>query len=270
MMLKDKNIIITGASSGLGKALAFYSASLGANLVICARNKENIIDVEQSIKKLYPTQKIKALVIDVCIKEDNEKLVNEAISFLGSIDIFIANAAKSMWSRFSDVEEVNDMKELMVLNYMSVVYASYYTLPYLKKSQGSFVVISSIQGVLPVPYHTGYVASKHAVNSFIETLKLEEPNIHFLLAMPSWIAGTDLRKNALVSHTKNSIKVQTTHNKNIITKEECAQKIIESLINKEEYLYIPKKYKFIQCARIFFKKLTDKIVLNKVNKQIKN
>ena len=269
-MLKNKNVIITGASSGLGESLALQIASLGANLVICARNKENLLKTKEQINNLYPLVKIKTVIADVSLKEDNEKLVQEAINFLGSIDVFIANAGKSMWSRFVDIEDIDELKELMNLNYMSVVYASYYALPYLKKSLGSFVAISSIQGVLPVIYHTGYVASKHALNGFIETLKLEEPKIKFLLVMPSWIASTNLRKNALVSHLANAIKVQTKHSSKVITKEECAKQIIESLIKKEDFLYIPKKYKFIQYARVFCKNLVDKIVTNKVNSQLKH
>jgi short-subunit dehydrogenase len=268
-MFKKKNIVITGASQGLGQAMAMLLAKHEANLVLCARSEKNLQSVKENILNNYPQTKIKILALDICEKENNKILIEESLKFLGSIDIFIANAGKSMWSRFSDVDNPTELLDLIKLNFMSVVYASYFSLEHLRKSKGSFLAISSIQGVLPVPYHSGYVASKHALNGFIDTLRLEEPDIRFLLAMPSWIAGTNIRSNALVSHKQDSIKVNTKHKKNTISKEECAKIILDALNNKKDHIFIPYKYRFIPMIRIFFRKLVDKIIANKTNSQLK-
>ena len=268
-MFNKKNIIITGASQGLGQAMAMLLAKHEANLVLCARSEENLQSVKENILNNYPQTKIKILALDICEKENNKILIEESLKFLGGIDIFIANAGKSMWSRFSDVDDPSDLLDLIKLNFMSVVYASYFSLEHLRKSKGCFLAISSIQGVLPVPYHSGYVASKHALNGFIDTLRLEEPGIHFLLAMPSWIAGTNIRSNALVSHKQNSVKVNTKHKNNVISKEECAKIILSALSNNKDYVFIPYKYGFISMIRIFFRKLVDRIIVNKTNSQLK-
>jgi len=268
-MFNKKNIIITGASQGLGQAMAMLLAKDGANLVLCARSEENLQSVKDNILNNYPHTKIKILALDVCEKENNKILIEESLKFLGSIDIFIANAGKSMWSRFSDIDDPSDLLDLIKLNFMSVVYASYFSLEHLRKSKGSFLAISSIQALLAVPYHSGYVASKHALNGFIDTLRLEEPTINFLLAMPSWIAGTNIRNNALISHKQNSIKVNTKHNKNTISKEECAKIILNALANNKDYIFIPYKYGFIPMIKVFFRKIVDRIIINKTNTQLK-
>lgn len=263
-----KTVVITGASSGLGEAMAHLYAKKNYNLVLAARNIERLNILKESLSDKYQID-IKTIKTDVTNKDSVKKLIDLSVEHFGKIDIFIANAGQGMWSRFGDIKDPDHLNDLMQTNYMGVVYCLYYALSHLKKSSGSFVAISSIQGIIPVPYHTGYVASKFAVNGLIETMRLEEPHVHFLLAMPSWIAGTKLRAHALTSDDKSAVKVKTTHNKNVISAYDCALIIIKAIADKEQDLFIPRKYRFIRAARVLMKNLVDKIVVKKTESQLR-
>jgi short-subunit dehydrogenase len=268
-MFKNKNIIITGASAGLGKALAYSFAELGANICLAARRVELLHALKKDIQERYPAIQILIFKTDVKNQLSCERLLKEAVKQMGILDIFIANAGQSMWSRFRDIADPKEMQELMQLNYMGVVFNAFYALPYLRQSHGSFVVISSIQGVLPVPFHSGYVASKYAVNGFIDTLRLEEPDIHFLLALPSWIAGTELRAHALTGAAQESVIVNKHHSKKIMSAESCAQNIIRALKDRHDQVYIPKKYQYVSLLRQFFTKFIDRRIFARVKKQLR-
>jgi len=269
-MFVNKNIIITGASSGLGKALAYAFAALGANLCLAARRVEILHALKKDMQQRYPTIKILIFKTDVKNQLSCERLLKESIKQFGSLDIFIANAGQSMWSRFRDLEDPKEMQELMQLNYMGVVFNAFYALPALRQSHGSFVAISSIQGALPVPYHSGYVASKYAVTGFVDTLRLEEPEVHFLLAMPSWIAGTELRAQALTGSGEESVVVNKHHNKKTMSAEQCAAHIIQALKARRDQIYIPKKYAYVGLLRQLFTKLVDRVILARVKKQLRD
>lgn len=266
--MKGKHYIITGASSGLGEALALELSALGANLTIAARRLDRLEALRQKIYATNPKLSVLAVSCDVSKKADNEALVKKAAAHFGAIDGYIANAGKSMWTRFSDVKDPDELKDLMDLNYMGVVYGAFYALPLLRKKKGSFVAISSLQGSIPVPYHTGYVASKYAVNGFIDSLRFEEPELHLMLALPSWIAGTELREHAVVSEKKGAVKVQKSHNKTVISAKDCAHKIIDALKKRKTEIYIPEKYAYVPALRTLLKRTVDHIIKRKVESQL--
>jgi short-subunit dehydrogenase len=186
------------------------------------------------------------------------------------IDTFVANAGVGMWSRFRDLEDPNLLQGVMQVNYMGVVYSLFYSLPHLRESRGSFIAVSSIQGTIPIVLHTGYVASKYAVNGLIESIRLEEPDVHFLLALPSWISGTELRSHALSGSKKDAVTVKNHHGKSAVPADECARHIIDALFAKKHSIFIPKKYALLPCLRQLLGTTFDKIVANKVKGQLKD
>jgi short-subunit dehydrogenase len=268
-MLEKKNVLITGASSGLGRALAKKFAKNGANLVLCARRSERLYDLQDELIKANPHIKIHIVIADVSDKNSSKNLVEQCMSQFSQLDVFVANAGQGMWSRFRDISDPDKINELMQVNFMGVVYGLFYSLPYLRKSSGSFIAISSIQGLIPVAYHAGYVASKYAINGLIDTLRLEEPKIHFLLALPSWIANTELREHALVGVGRSAVQVKKQHKKNVISALDCAEKIIRALTNRKKEVFIPKIYRYVPILRDVFGSTFDQLVMNKIQGQIK-
>lgn len=264
-----KTILITGASAGLGKAFAFDLAARGFNLSLAARRHDRLLEIEKELTARYPALKIFSIKADVSDKQSSQAMIEETVAQFGTLDGLIANAGQSMWTRFRDVADPDELKDLMTLNYMGVVYSAFYALPHLRPSKGHFVAISSLQGALPVPYHSGYVASKYAVNGFIETLRQEEPEVHFMLANPSWIAGTELRSHALGGVGKDAIKVHTSHGRKVISAEECARLIIDGMLAEKSSLYIPKKYAIVPLLRHLLPETVDRVIKAKVDKQLK-
>ncbi|HXW53726.1 MAG TPA: hypothetical protein VEL47_06445, partial [Myxococcota bacterium] len=117
-------------------------------------------------------------------------------------------------------------------------------------------------------YHTGYVASKYAVNGLIESVRLEEPDVHFLLALPSWISGTELRSHALSSDGSGAIRVKKSHGKSATTADDCAAQIVSAWKAKKPRIFIPKIYQCVPLLRDAFTKTFDRVVLSKVDGQL--
>lgn len=267
-MTATKHVFITGASSGLGEAFAQSFAKKGYNLTLNARREDKLKALRDRLLQTYPSIDILLAPGDVSQKNTVANIVAQSMAHFSRLDVVIANAGQGMWSRFSDLKDPDQLQDLMQLNYMGVVYSLFYTLPHVRQSKGSFVAISSIQGVIPVVYHTGYVASKYAVNGLIETIRLEEPDVHFLLAMPSWISGTELRSHALGGEGSNAIKVKTTHGKHATSTKDCAQSIIDALEARKEEVFIPNTYRLVPTLRNLFRGTFDKVVSKKVKGQL--
>lgn len=245
-MFKGKTILITGASSGLGRCLAGTLSKEKANLVLLSRNKT---ELEQT-KSFCNTNTIifPGDVSDInCCKEGIEK----SISLFGSLDYVIVNAGISMWSKFENLEDPSIIRKIMETNYLGAVNIIFYALPYLKKSNGMIVGISSIQGKIPVPYHSGYSASKHALDAFLDVLRLELKNqVNVLTVSPGWIKDTNLKKNALHIE-RHSVKPHRDE----ISLDFTANRIIQSMLNKKQQLIIPSKYRILPWLRLISPKL---------------
>lgn len=268
-MHSQKNILITGASSGLGEAFAQNLAKSGANLILSARRLDRLVKLRDDLLKV--NNKIDVLLVpgDISEKTFNQDLINESIGHFGKLDTFIANAGLGMWSRFRDLADPDELKTLMEVNYMGMVYSLFYALPELRKTRGSFVAISSIQGVIPVAFHTGYVASKYAVNGLINTIRLEEPEVHFLLALPSWISGTELRAHAVSGASENAVVVKKSHGKSAIPADDCAGLILKALDDKKRELFIPNIYRVTPLLRHLVPETFDSFVMRKIKTQLK-
>lgn len=268
-MFNNKVVFITGASSGLGFELAKEAARRGAKLALSARRVERLQELREIVARESGREPL-IVPCDVTKKDQVAKAIEATVNHFGALDHVIANAGQSMWCRFSDVADPEELNDLMQLNYMGVVYSAFYGLPHLRLSGGTFAAISSIQGVMPVAYHSGYVAAKYAVNGFVDTLRLEEPGVHFFLALPSWISGTELREHALAGHSANAVSVIKTHGKHAVSAADCARLILDAMAAKKDHLFIPRSYKLVPAVRLFLRRTVDKIVMHKVKGQLKS
>ena len=194
--MKSKTVVITGASSGIGEAMAQLYAKMGARVVLGARS-------EDKLKTL--TDKITAdggqavyCATDVTKAEDCKRLIDKAIESYGGIDILICNAGISMRAIFDDVD-LSVLHRLMDVNFWGTVYCSKYALPYLQASKGSLVGISSVAGLHGLPGRTGYSASKYAMTGLLETIRIEnlKKGLHVMVACPGFTAS-NVRFSALV------------------------------------------------------------------------
>ena len=172
MSLKDKVVIITGASSGIGKACAIAFAKQGCRVMLAAREE---IKLTAALNEIKQQGGVAALCkTDVSREEDCKRLINETIKQFGRIDILINNAGISMRALLLDVD-LNVIRQLMDINFWGTVYCTKYALDEILKNHGSIVGVSSIAGFKGLPGRTGYSSSKFAMQGFLEALRIDQP-----------------------------------------------------------------------------------------------
>ncbi len=193
----NKVVIVTGASSGIGEALAWEFARRGAKVVLGARSEEKLERITAEIRATGA--QAACCACDVVKAEDCERLIQTAVENFGGVDVLICNAGLSMRAIFDEVD-LSVLHRLMDVNFWGTVNCCKYALPYLQKARGSVVGISSVAGLHGLPGRTGYSASKYAMTGFLETLRIEnlKKGLHVMVACPGFTAS-NVRFSALTA-----------------------------------------------------------------------
>ena len=255
--LRDNVVIVTGASSGIGRALALRLADQGACLALAARNVEQVEQVADQCRQ----RKGKALVVptDVAQQEQCQNLIERTVTEHGRIDTLINNAGISMWVRFEELQTLAPLEQIMRVNYFGSVYCTHYALPHLKKTRGRIVTISSLAGKTGVPTRSGYAASKHAVVGFFDTLRIELApyGVSVTLIYPGFVS-TEMRKRAFGADGTplGQSPVQETK---VMTAEACAQLIIPAIARRKRELVMTFRGKAGQWLKLLKPLLVDRI-----------
>ena len=262
--MKNKVIIITGASSGIGEALAFALAKNGNKLVLAARNIGKLDAVREKIKE----KNIRAISIetDMSKGEDCKNLIKKTIAEFGRIDVLINNAGISMRALFNEAD-LEVIKTVMNTNFWGTVYCTKYALPYLLKSKGSLVGVSSIAGHIGLPERSAYSASKFAINGFLESIRNEnlENDLHVLIACPGFTAS-NIRKSALTKDGTEQAESPRNEQK-MMTAKMVAERIICAIDCRKDSLIMSTNGKLILFINRFFPKLAKRLVFNHFKKE---
>ena len=231
--MQNKVVIITGASSGIGKALAQLYASKGWKLVLAARRIERLHEFERE----HPATEILSVKTDVSVEAECKNLVEMAITRFGKIDVLINNAGISMRATFDQVQ-IDVLKKLMDVNYWGTVYCTKYALPHLLQTRGSVVGVISVGGYIGLPGRTGYSASKFAVRGFLDTLRIEymKSGLHVLVAAPGFTAS-EIRKNALTA--TGTLQGETPRDETkMMSAAECAHRMARAIEKRRRKIII--------------------------------
>lgn len=228
--MKDKVVIITGASSGIGLATAREFASIGSKVVLAARSQEAIIQVENELKQ--KGYEVFAVKTDVTLMEDCKNLIDRTLEKYGKIDVLINNAGISMRALFVDTD-IEVLKKLMDVNFWGTVYCTKYALPHLIKSKGSLVGISSVAGYHGLPGRSGYSASKFAMHGFMETLRIEnlKNGLHVMILCAGF-TKSEIRKHALTADGSQQGFTPREEEK-MMMPEQVAKKLIRAIRRKK-------------------------------------
>ena len=263
-----KTVIITGGSSGLGAALAREFARMGANTALFSPDGPNLEAVAAECRELGAPGAL-AVVGDATVPDDCRRLVDETVAAFGGVDYLIANAGVSMWERFDEVRDLGVFKRIMDINYLGTVHCVHFALPHLRKTKGMIAATVSIQGEIPVPLHTGYVASKHAVLGFLNTLRMEiaDSGVDILAVLPHWLRGTNLRAAAFRGDGNVVGEGTKKHNKESISVDDASRAIIDAIAKRKRRLVIPAKLRPLPALFRIWPGLVEKLVGNAVSKQ---
>ena len=220
--MEKKVAIITGASSGIGEALAYQFGKEGFRLLITGTNEKRINAVSNNLNKYNIDHK--TLIHDVSIENDNKKMVDFAIKSFGRIDVLICNAGISIRSLFENVD-IKIFKKLFNINFFGAIYGTKFSLPYLEKTKGTIIAMSSLNGFIATPTRSAYVASKHAMQGFYDSLRLELLNkeINVMVISPGYVKS-NFRLNTLKSDGKKE-GVSSRDSKKMMDPEFLAKKI---------------------------------------------
>jgi short-subunit dehydrogenase len=257
----NKVIIITGASSGIGHACSVFFSNQGARIVLAARNEAKLKEISAGLKG-----ESHYVVCDVSKEEDCKKLIHQSIEKYNQIDILINNAGISMRALFKDVD-LSVLKQLMDINFWGTVYCTKYALSHILKSQGSIIAISSIAGYRGLPARTGYSASKHAMQGFMETLRTEhlKDPIQFLTVCPGFTAS-NIRNTALNQEGKMQGESPRDES-DMMTAEEVAIHIGKAIIQKKKTIVLTSQGKLTVFMNKLFNSWMDKMVYNHMAKE---
>ena len=255
----NKVVWITGASSGIGEALAQALAKQGAKLVLSARR----IDELQRVKSTLNISEENVLIIrlDLANTSTIDELTQRVISKFGRIDVLINNGGVSQRSLTKDTAIEIDRK-IMEVNFFGTVALTKSVLPYLlKQKSGNIIVISSVAGKFGFYFRSAYSASKHALQGFFESLRMEiyNDNVKVLIVCPGKI-HTNISVNALTGNGAKHNKMDESTAEGT-SAEECAKQILQAIIKNKEEIYIggSKERQALWMKRIF-PKLFSKII----------
>lgn len=267
-MLKDKVVIITGASSGIGKACAYEFASQGAKIVLAARSMDKLIELEKDL--ITKGVEVLSIATDVSKEKDCKHMVEASVEHFGAIDVLVNNAGISMRAMFEDLD-LSVMRELMDVNFWGTVQCTKYALPYLLETKGSVVGVISIAGYLGLPARTGYSASKFAVRGFLDTLRVEtlKRGLNVLLVAPGFTAS-NIRIKALTAD--GSSQGETPRNEaGMMSAEKCAKHIVNAVNKRKSELILTfLEGKFSVFLKKFCPRLLDRLTYNHMAKEAKS
>ena len=254
----NKNVLITGGTDGIGRALVLGFLRLGANVVTCGRSQEKILSLEADA----PIGKLSVLNLDISIEKDCERLVNHVVNHFGGIDILINNAGISMRGLLEDggAEIIPVIKKVMDVNFYGTVYTTTHALPHLIKTKGVILGVSSIAGYRGLPGRSGYSASKFALQGWLEAIRTEliHKGVHVMWVCPGFTAS-NIRNVALNNRGEAQGESPLDENK-LMDAKTCAEIIIKSIEKRKRTLVMTFQGKETVFLNKFFPGLADKLV----------
>lgn len=258
---KDKVIIITGASSGIGLASARLFASCGARLALAARRLDVLEEEAAGMGG-----EVLCIKADVSVEEDCRALVEKTVERYGRIDILVNNAGLSMRALFKDLD-LKVIKTLMDVNFWGTVYCTKHALPFLLESRGSVVGVISIAGFAGLPGRTGYSSSKYAIRGFLDTLRIEHlyDGLHVMVFAPGFTAS-NVRNAALTADCSPQGSTPRDEGK-MMTAEECARHLARGLKRRRSEVILTPVGRMTVLMHNLFPRLTDRLEFSYMAKE---
>lgn len=248
--ISGKVVWITGASSGIGEALAYELAHRNCKLILSARN----IKALETVKSKCSTAEVVILPFDLSDFDNAKNHVDNAINAFGKIDILVNNGGVSQRSLIVETDFEVD-KKLIEVDYLGTVALTKALLPhFIKNKKGYFVTVTSLMGKFGSPYRSGYCGAKHALHGFFDVLRMEHQhdNINVTLICPGFIQ-TNVAKNALTADgSKQNLDDEATQNG--MPTSIFAKKFVKAVESEKFEVYIGGK----EVLGIYFKRFFPK------------
>ncbi len=256
--LTNKVIWITGASSGIGEALAKELAQHDARLILSARREEELKRVQRELPDAGDYCHI--LPLDLEQHEEIPGKVEQAIQLFGQVDVLVNNGGISQRSLIEDTDFVV-FKRLMDINYLGTIRLTNTLLPhFIERQTGHYVTVTSLMGKFASPLRSGYCGAKHALHGYFDALRLEQEQngVQITLVCPGFI-NTNVSKNAFTGDGSPQQKMDNATAKGL-SPEACAQKMVKAIQKEKREVYIGKREVMGIYLKRFFPGLLHRVV----------
>lgn len=253
-----KVVVVTGASSGIGRALCLALAPQRPRLVLAARDAVRLEEVAGECRAAGA--EVLVVPTDVTSTEGCRRLVDRTAETFGALDVLVNNAGASMMARFDEIEDLSVFGRLMDVNYLGSVYPTHYALPHLKKSRGQIVVMASLAGLTGVPTRTGYAASKHAVFGFFDSLRieLEGTGVDVTIVAPYFVLSEIHRRST--GADGRPLGHSPMQEDKIMTAEKCAALTVKGMEGRERLVITNwRGGRLSRLVRVFAPSLVDRL-----------
>jgi dehydrogenase/reductase SDR family member 7B len=234
--MEKKVVWITGASSGIGEALAYEFNKKGTHLILSARRTEELERVKNGC--INSEETVKILPLDLADTEAIPQKAAEALELFGSVDMLINNGGISQRAIAADAS-METIRQVMEVNFFGTVALTKAVLPgMIEQKSGHIVVISSVMGKFGTQFRSAYAASKHALHGWFDSLRQEvyQHNIDVTIVCPGYVK-TNVTVNALTADGQKFNKMGEGQEK-AMSPEEFAQKLLPKLAKQKEEVYI--------------------------------
>ena len=264
-MVKGTRIILTGASEGIGRALALALAAQGARLALAARDRERLETL--ALECRARGGEARALPTDVTNQQDCEWLVAETIKAFGGIDVVVHNAGVTMWSRFDALNDLSIFERMIEVNYLAPVRLTALVLPHLQRSRGLLVAVASLAGLTGVPERSGYAASKHALIGFFDSLRIElrDSGVDVSVIAPDFVRS-EIHKRAIGSDGEPLGESPMVQSK-IMSAEDCAARIVRAISRRERLVIMSARGRFGRWLKLLAPSLIDRIAARAIRQR---
>jgi len=250
-----KVVVVTGGTDGIGKALVDELISSGARVATCARNHDKLYLLQTQ----YPSAHLHTMVADVSSENECRRFIEMTINVFGGIDILINNAGISMRAQLKDAS-LEVIRKVMEINFFGAVYCTKFALPSIIERKGTIVGVSSIAGYRGLPGRSGYSASKHALQGWLEAVRTEllHSGVNVMWVCPGFT--TSNIRNAALNKDGQSQGESPMDESSMMRAEDCAKRILKAIYKRKRTLVMTFTGKRTVLLNRFFPKFTDNMV----------
>jgi NAD(P)-dependent dehydrogenase (short-subunit alcohol dehydrogenase family) len=250
-------VVITGASEGIGRALAETLAPQRPKLVLAARNAERL----ESLAAACRAAGADALTVPGDLTEPAQcaALVEATLAQFGRLDTLVANAGRTMWAPVEGIRDPAVFRDVMELNYFSVVWLTLAALPHLKAARGRIVPVASVAGLTGVPSRSAYCASKHAVVGFFDALRIElaGSGVTVTTICPDFVLSESHRR--ALDGSGRALGESPMQESKIMTAAECAALMVPAMAARKRMLITSRRGRLGRFFKVFAPGLIDRI-----------
>jgi len=263
--MKGRRIILTGASEGIGRALALELAASGARLALAARDRDRLESLAQECRARGGDAL--AVPTDVTNTQDLEWLVAETLKAFGGIDAVVHNAGITMWSRFDALADLSIFERVMEVNYYAPVRLTALTLAHLRESRGLIVAVASLAGLTGVPERSAYSGSKHAMIGFFDSLRIElaGSGVDVSVIAPDFVVS-EIHKRA-IGPDGEPLGTSPMKQSKIMTAAECARQMVRAMEKRQRQLLMSRRGKLGMWLKLLAPGVIDRMAAKAIRQR---